>query len=262
LYNLYQLKGLEVLDTINKRPLIGVSGCRELGSMHPFHRCSEKYLLAVINPIGGTPVILPALPELEEFAEYIDGLLLTGSPSNVEPAQYSGKESEEGTRHDSYRDGTILPLIKECLKEKIPILGLCLGIQELNVACGGTLHQRIADLDNKFDHRMRRDEEDHEKRYRLAHNIDIISGGLLETITGLTETNVNSLHAQGVDQLGAGLRIDAIAPDGVVEAISSIDPDTFALGVQWHPEWPRPLNSVNTKIFKAFGEACRQRSLK
>jgi putative glutamine amidotransferase len=86
--------------------------------MHPFHRCSEKYLLAVINPIGGTPVILPALPELGEFAEYIDGLLLTGSPSNVEPAQYRGKESEEGTRHDSYRDGTILPLIKECLKEK------------------------------------------------------------------------------------------------------------------------------------------------
>ena len=83
MYNLYQLKGLEALDTINKRPLIGVSGCRELGSMHPFHRCSEKYLLAVINPIGGTPVILPALPELEEFAEYIDGLLLTGSPSKL-----------------------------------------------------------------------------------------------------------------------------------------------------------------------------------
>ena len=101
MYNLYQLKGLEVLDTINKRPLIGVSGCRELGSMHPFHRCSEKYLLAVINPIGGTPVILPALPELEEFAKYIDGLLLTGSPSNVEPAQYRGKESTEGTRHDT-----------------------------------------------------------------------------------------------------------------------------------------------------------------
>ena len=248
------------MDTINKRPLIGVSGCRELGSMHPFHRCSEKYLLAVINPIGGTPVILPALPDLEGFADYIDGLLLTGSPSNVEPAQYRGKESEEGTRHDTYRDGTILPLVKECLKRKIPVLGLCLGIQELNVACGGTLHQRIADLDDKFDHRMRRDEEDHEKRYRLAHNIDIISGGLLEKITSLTRTNVNSLHAQGIDQLGNGLRIDAVAPDGVVEAISSTDPDTFALGVQWHPEWRAEETPHYGALFGAFGAAVNERA--
>ena len=156
----------------------------------------------------------------------------------------------------------MLPLIKKSLEKKIPILGLCLGIQELNVACDGTLHQRIADFDNTFDHRMRRDVEDHEKRYRPAHNIEILSGGLLDKITGLKSANVNSLHAQGIDQLGNGLKIEAVAPDGVIEAISSSDPDIFALGVQWHPEWPRPLNSVNTKIFEAFGEACRRRVFK
>ena len=250
---------MQILNAIDRRPLIGVSGCREPGSMHPFHRCSEKYLLAVIDPVGGTPVILPALPELEDFSDHLDGLLLTGSPSNVEPVHYNGKESKEGTRHDPHRDGTMLPLIKKSLEKKIPILGLCLGIQELNVACVGTLHQRIADLDNTFDHRMRRDVEDHEKRYRPAHNIEILSGGLLDKITGLKSANVNSLHAQGIDQLGNGLKIEAVAPDGVIEAISSSDPDIFALGVQWHPEWPRPLNSVNTKIFEAFGEACRRR---
>jgi putative glutamine amidotransferase len=104
--------------------------------------------------------------------------------------------------------------------------------------------------------------EDHEKRYRPAHNIEILSGGLLDKITGLKNANVNSLHAQGIDQLGSGLKIEAVAPDGVIEAISSSDPSTFALGVQWHPEWPRPLNSVNTKIFEAFGEACRRRMSK
>ena len=118
------------MNAIDRRPLIGVSGCREPGSMHPFHRCSEKYLLAVIDPVGGTPVILPALPELEDFFDHLDGLLLTGSPSNVEPVHYNGKESKEGTRHDPHRDGAMLPLIKKSLEKKIPILGLCLGIQE------------------------------------------------------------------------------------------------------------------------------------
>ena len=242
-----------------KQPLIGVSACREEGTAHPFHRCSEKYLLAVLDPIGGIPVVLPVLPEIDIFVEYLDGLLLTGSPSNVEPAQYKGKVSLDGTKHDSYRDGTMLPLIKKCIETGIPVLGLCLGIQELNVALGGTLHQRIIDLDDKFDHRMRRDVDDHEKRYRPAHNITIVNDGLLRKISGLEQVNVNSLHAQGIDRLGSGLKVEAIASDGIVEAVSAIDTDIFALGVQWHPEWPRPIDSFNTKIFQAFGDACRKK---
>jgi putative glutamine amidotransferase len=247
------------LNSKKKRALIGVSACREEGNVHPFHRCSEKYLLAVVDPIGGIPVMLPALPEIDVFVEYLDGLLLTGSPSNVEPSQYKGEKSLDGTKHDSYRDGTMLPLIKKCIETGVPVLGLCLGIQELNVALGGTLHQRIIDLDDKFDHRMRRDVDDHEKRYRPAHNITLLNGGLLRKISGLEQINVNSLHAQGIDRLGSGLKVEAVSSDGIVEAVSATDTNTFALGVQWHPEWPRPIDSFNTKIFQAFGSACRER---
>ena len=243
-----------------KRPLIGISACRSEEAVHPFNRVSEKYILAVLEPICGIPVIIPAIedtnPEID-YAHYIDGLLLTGSPSNVRPSEYDGKPSAEGTKHDAARDTTMIPLIKACLNKKIPVLGLCLGIQELNVACGGTLHQRIFDLGNKFDHRMRRDVDDHEKRYRPAHNIKISDGGLLDKITKEVEVNVNSLHAQGIDKIGEGLVIEAVAPDGIIEAVSFKNNDQFALGVQWHPEWPRPIDSFNEKIFKYFGRVCQ-----
>ena len=243
-----------------KHPLIGIAACRSEDAIHPFNRTGEKYILAVLDPVGGTPIILPVFSEnikRPNYSDYIDGLLLTGSASNVRPTEYGGDPSLEGTKHDGARDSTVLPLIRTCLQRSIPILGLCLGIQELNVACGGTLHQRIFDLEEKFDHRMRRDVDDHKRRYRPAHNIKITEGGLLSQITELDQANVNSLHAQGINQLGEGLRVEALAPDGVIEAISVKDTETFVLGVQWHPEWPRPINSFNTKIFRAFGDACR-----
>ena len=248
------------MEDAKRRPLIGISACRSEEAIHPFNRVSEKYILAILDPTCGTPVIIPAIqdmgPEIDH-SDYIDGLLLTGSPSNVRPVEYSGTPSVEGTKHDVARDKTMIPLIRRCLQKKIPILGLCLGIQELNVACGGSLHQRIFDLEDKFDHRMRRDVDDHEKRYRPAHNIRITKGGLLNKITGKEEVNVNSLHAQGIDQLGNDLTIEAVAPDGIIEAVSLKNADQFALGVQWHAEWPRPISSFNEKIFRHFGKECR-----
>ncbi|MBH67899.1 MAG: gamma-glutamyl-gamma-aminobutyrate hydrolase [Rhodospirillaceae bacterium] len=245
----------------NKPPLIGISGCRSGDAIHPYNRVGEKYLHAVVDPIGGTPIVLPVLSENVQqldYSVYIDGLLLTGSSSNVTPSEYGGQPSAEGTKHDVARDKTMIPLINRCLDKGIPILGLCLGIQELNVACGGTLHQRIFDLENKFDHRMRRDIDDHEKRYRPAYNIKITEGGLLSRITNVAEANVNSLHAQGIDRLGKGLQVEAAAPDGIIEAVSAENSEAFALGVQWHPEWPRPIDPFNVKIFNAFGEYCRR----
>ena len=248
------------MEEREKPPVIGISACRSEEGIHPFNRVSEKYILAVLEPIGGIPVIIPAIQDTNPEPDYshcIDGLLLTGSPSNVRPLEYGGKPSAEGTKHDAARDNTMIPLIRACLQKKIPVLGLCLGIQELNVACGGTLHQRIFDLENRFDHRMRRDVDDHTKRYRPAHNITISDGGLLNKITGEEEVNVNSLHAQGIDKIGNGLVIEAVASDGIIEALSLKSRDQFALGVQWHPEWPRPINSFNEKIFKYFGKACQ-----
>tara|TARA_B100000212_G_scaffold95836_1_gene70389 strand:+ start:170 stop:940 length:771 start_codon:yes stop_codon:yes gene_type:complete len=248
------------MEDAKRRPLIAISACRSEEGIHPFNRVSEKYILAILDPTCGIPIIIPAIQDMGseiDHSDYIDGLLLTGSPSNVRPVEYSGTPSVEGTKHDIARDKTMIPLIRRCLQKKIPILGLCLGIQELNVACGGSLHQRIFDLEDKFDHRMRRDVDDHAKRYRPAHNIRITEGGLLNKITGEEEVNVNSLHAQGIDQLGEDLTIEAVAPDGIIEAVSFKNADQFALGVQWHAEWPRPIRSFNEKIFRHFGKECR-----
>ena len=242
------------------QPLVGVSASRGTAeSDHPVHRCSEKYLQAVVDPAGCTPIVLPAFadhPLLDTLAWRIDGLLLTGGAANVEPRHYDGSPSVEGTRHDPHRDEAMLPLIRRCIERGVPVLGLCLGIQEINVALGGSLHQRIADMEGRFDHRMRRD-VDQNRRYRPAHSVRIEPGGLLHGLLDERELLVNSLHAQGLDRLGAGIRIEAVAPDGIIESISVDDTPGFVLGVQWHPEWPRPIERHNRQIFLAFGDACR-----
>jgi putative glutamine amidotransferase len=248
------------MTTQQLNPLVGVSACRIAGEIHPFHRVGEKYLMAVVDPAGCTPIILPVLGEeagIDTLVDRIDGLLLTGGAANVEPHNYDGPESEEGTKHDPYRDATILPMINRCVERGVPVLGLCLGLQELNVAFGGTLHQRVFDLPDKFDHRMRRDVDDHARRYRPAHDIRLTPGGILRGIIGQDNVLVNSLHAQGIDRPGDAVQIEAVAPDGIVEAISIKNAPGFALGVQWHPEWPRPILGHNARIFEAFGDACR-----
>ena len=241
-------------------PLVGVSACRIAGDIHPFHRVGEKYLMAVADPAGCTPIILPVLADtdmLDTYVERIDGLLLTGGAANVEPHHYDGPSSLEGTKHDPHRDATILPLIRRCVERGVPVLGLCLGLQEVNVAFGGSLHQRVHDLDGTFDHRMRRDVDDHARRYRPAHDIRVTPGGVLRGILGQDNVLVNSLHAQGIDQPGERVQVEAVAPDGIIEAISINDAPGFALAVQWHPEWPRPVGVNSVKIFEAFGDACR-----
>ncbi len=248
------------MTTRQSIPLVGVSACRSEGEVHPFHRIGEKYLLAVSDPAGCIPVIVPVLADAsmaETYADRIDGLLLTGGAANVEPHHYDGPPSVEGTKHDPHRDATMLPLIRACVERGVPVLGLCLGLQEMNVAFGGTLHQRVFDLEGKFDHRMRRDVDDHALRYRPAHDIRLTPGGVLHGIIGQENVLVNSLHAQAVDRPGARVRIEAVAPDGIIEAISIEDAPGFALGVQWHPEWPRPVIGHNARIFETFGDACR-----
>ena len=241
-------------------PLVGVSASRRDEAGRPSHRCAEKYLQAMVDPAGCAPVVLPALPDAkvrETWLDALDGLLLTGGAANVEPHRYRGEPSVEGTLHDPGRDAAMLPVIRACVERGIPVLGICLGIQEMNVAFGGSLHQRLHERDGLFDHRMRRDEEDQTRRYRPAHSVDIVPDGMLREITGTDRMLVNSLHAQGLDRLGRDIRVEAVSPDGVIEAISLPSGPGFALGVQWHPEWPRPIDGHNRRIFEAFGAAAR-----
>ncbi len=244
----------------HKRPLIGViSDRRQLGH-HPFHIVGEKYLTAVVHGAGGYPVALPVLTDdfdVPEVLERLDGLVLTGSPSNVEPRQYQGVASKAGTLHDPQRDQAALALIPAAVKAGMPIMAICRGFQEMNVAFGGTLHQAVHDLPGFGNHKedASRPLED---QYAPSHAVRFTPGGMLERISGRTGAMVNSVHSQGVDKLGEALAVEAVAPDGLIEAFVVRDAPGFTLAVQWHPEWKARDNDLSMAMFQAFGDATRR----
>jgi putative glutamine amidotransferase len=164
-----------------------------------------------------------------------------------------------GTQHDPARDQTTLPLIRQAIAAGIPVLGICRGFQEMNVAFGGTLHQRVHEVAGMLDHREP-DEQPLEVQYAPRHPLQVQPGGVLAGLGLPREIAVNSIHGQGVERLAPGLRVEALAPDGLIEAFSVIDAPSFALGVQWHPEWLVGSNPNYLAIFQAFGEACRKRA--
>lgn len=241
------------------RPLIGVSACvRDMGG-HPFHVAGEKYILAVAQGAEAVPVVVPALGgtlDPDAALERLDGLLLTGSPSNLEPAWYGGAPSDPGTLHDPRRDATTVPLIRRALARGVPLLAICRGFQELNVALGGTLHQKIHEVPGLDDHRAD-DARPAAEQYGPAHDVELTPGGLFERLAGSRRIKVNSLHGQGIDRLAEGLAVEATAPDGVIEAVRVREAPIFAVGVQWHPEWRFAENPVSRALFAAFGEAAR-----
>ncbi|MDE3737214.1 gamma-glutamyl-gamma-aminobutyrate hydrolase family protein [Pseudomonas resinovorans] len=247
---------------MSRLPLIGVSACtREIGPQ-TYHIAGDKYVRAVAVGAGGVPLVFPALAELMDQASLLaslDGLLFTGSPSNVEPHHYSGPASEPGTRHDPARDRTTLPLVRAAIAAGIPVLGICRGFQEMNVAFGGTLHQRVHEVEGFMDHREPADEP-LEVQYAPRHLLRVQPGGVLDGIGLPSEIQVNSIHGQGVERLAPGLHVEALAPDGLVEAFSVEGAKSFALGVQWHPEWQVRTNPNYLAIFQAFGEACREKA--
>ena len=242
-------------------PLVGIPCCVRSISERLFHTVNERYPNAVVDAAGCLPVIIPALGpkiDLGSLLDGLDGLLLTGSPSNVEPHQYGGPPSQEGTLHDPDRDATTLPLIREAVRRDMPVLAICRGIQELNVALGGTLHQRIFEMPERFNHRRRRrlltvpDDE----RYGPAHPVALTPGGFFARLAGSEEIIVNSLHGQGIDRPAPGLVIEAVAPDGQIEAVSRPEA-RFVVGVQWHPEYKPLQNPFSRALFAAFAQACR-----
>ncbi len=252
------------------RPLVGVTAClKENGRGGWQHTVGDKYVQAAVRAAGAMPVLIPAIgPEfggeagfvgaLDRLLESLDGVLLTGSPSNVEPHHY-GRESREGTLHDAARDATTLPLIRHALDRGVPLLAICRGLQEVNVALGGSLHQHVHEVEGRRDHRSPKS-DDIDVNYAPAHDIDIAEGGLLQSLLGERRVSVNSLHGQGVDVLAPRARLEAVCcEDGQVEALSVPDAPAFALALQWHPEYKVLENPVSMKLFGAFAAACRAR---
>jgi putative glutamine amidotransferase len=238
------------------KPLIGVPADRKLLGNHYFHCVGEKYLLAIVEGADCVPVVIPSLgagDRLDALVAQLDGILLPGSPSNVEPHHY-GQPSEPGTLHDPLRDATTLPLIPKIVAAGMPLLAICRGFQEMNVAYGGTLWPKLHEVTGLKDHR-----EDEAQaldiQYGPSHPVALTPGGLLHGYAGSDSINVNSLHWQGVREIAPGLQIEARAPDGVVEAFSVRNAPTFAVGVQWHPEWKAMHNPFSVALFSAFGKA-------
>jgi putative glutamine amidotransferase len=237
-------------------PLIGIPTCLRKVNERIIHAVNDKYPTAVINSTGCLPILIPAVGSKVDICgllDRLDGLLLTGSPSNVHPSQYGGEPSHPETLHDPERDATTLPLIREAVRRDLPILAICRGIQELNVALGGTLHQRVHELPGRLNHRSRKDSPD--GPYGPSHSVVLTLGGLLASLAGTAEIMVNSLHSQGIDHPAPKLRIEAVAPDGQIEVVS-LPGARFVVGVQWHPEHKVLENPFSSALFSAFARAC------
>src|ERR1700735_5273215 len=224
----------------SRRPVIGIAADRRMIGNHAFHLAGEKYMKAIAEGAGGIPVLLPALGDsgdIEEALNHLDGIVLPGSPSNVEPHHYAGAPSAPGTLHDPQRDATTLTLIPRAVAMGVPLLGICRGFQEVNVAFGGTLLQRVHEVPGHLE-----------------------PDGLLIKLAGAPQIRVNSLHWQGVERLGEGLVVEARAPDGLIEGFQVRNSPSFAVAVQWHPEWRAMSNPFSRALFAAFGDASRERA--
>jgi putative glutamine amidotransferase len=227
------------------KPVVLVPACNRRLGQHAFHIAGHKYVDAV-RLVGCQPLVVPsaAAEEFDALLDLADGLFLTGSPSNVDPSHFG----------EAVHDAS-LPLIPKALERGLPLLAVCRGAQETNVALGGTLHQAVHEVAGHLDHRDR-DDDPIEVQYGAAHSIEIVPGGVLARLLGSERVQVNSLHGQAVNRLADGLRVEARAPDGVIEAFSKADAPGFTLAVQWHPEWQAASNPVSMAMLAAFGAAC------
>lgn len=248
------------------KPVIGVMADRKTGSAQPLHAVQEKYLEAVGAGAGAIALILPAQiaqpgaafadpGDVEAVLDLLDGLCLTGSVSNIEPRQYGAALADAASPADPARDAAALALARGAVARGLPLLGLCRGFQEINVALGGSLHQAVHEVPGLHDHREDR-AAPLATQYGPAHEVRFAPGGMLHLFTGQERAMVNSLHGQGIERLAEGLVRDAEAPDGLIEAFRS-EGEGFVLGVQWHPEWAFRDNAVSLAIFRAFGAAAR-----
>lgn len=244
------------------KPIIGVPADRRVIEPHPFHMAGEKYLKAVTEAANAVPLIIPVLAddlEIDELVDQVDGVLLTGSPSDIEPHHYGSDSDDPGSLRDPHRDAMTLPIAKHALETGVPLFAVCRGFQELNVVLGGTLHQKVRDVPGYHNHKENPDDP-LDVQYGPSHPVNLVAGGVLARLAGCEQVIVNSLHGQGVKKLADGVTIEALADDGLIEAFTVDSAQAFALAVQWHPEWQAMKNEFSSAIFGAFGDACRERA--
>ncbi|MFG6449658.1 gamma-glutamyl-gamma-aminobutyrate hydrolase family protein [Roseateles sp. BYS180W] len=241
-----------------RKPVVLIPSCNRMVGEHPFHIAGQKYVQAV-RLAGCLPLIAPptdahSLPELLALA---DGVLLSGSPSNVHPDHFGEAVLDPTLPLDPERDALTLPLVRAAVAMGLPLLAICRGLQETNVALGGSLHQAVQEQEGMADHRAPPGQPP-QVAYAEQHEVEIQAGGRLAALFGAGQrVAVNSLHGQGVKTLAPGLHIEALAPDGLVEAFSVRNASGYTLCLQWHPEWLAEQNPVSMAMLRDFGAACQ-----
>ncbi|MBN8941977.1 MAG: gamma-glutamyl-gamma-aminobutyrate hydrolase family protein [Rhizobiales bacterium] len=247
-----------------KRPVVGVIGNSSLvDNRFNVQLVGERNLRAVAEVAGALPLMFAGMPEITDIGallDVVDGVLLTGARANVHPTHF---RTEPNPRHEPYdqpRDAMALALAEACVARGVPIFGICRGFQEMNVAFGGSLHPEIRELPGRMNHRMPRLETgevhpDPAVVFADRHDVALVPGGVFATLLGRETIRVNSLHGQGILDLGERVVVEGVAEDGTIEAIRIADAPGFALGVQWHAEYDPQRNPVNRTLFEAFGAA-------
>jgi putative glutamine amidotransferase len=234
--------------------VVGIVCDRRVVDGMAMHTVNDEYVTALRDGAGALPLLIPSTDtplDIRAVLEAVDGLLFTGAPSNVAPRHY-GQSAGPGTELDEARDATTLPLLRAAIEGGKPLLAICRGFQELNVALGGSLYQHVHEIPGRLDHREPPDAS-RDAEYAPAHEVTIVPDGVLARLSGQSRAMVNSLHHQGVDQLAPSLRIEATAPDSQIEAVSMPAARAFLLGVQWHPEWKMAKDPLSRAIFAGFG---------
>jgi len=240
------------------KPVVGIiANFLLIDDLYPAQTSGHMNMDAIAEVTDAIPVIIPARPQITDIGvimEVCDGFLFTGGRPNVHPEEYGQKPTEAHGTFDKDRDQVTLPLIRACVDAGQPILGLCRGFQEFNVAFGGSLHPEIRDLPGRMNHRMPPDGT-LEERFELRHSVQLSPGSFFSQIFGSEEIVVNSLHGQGIDQPGERVSVDGFAPDGTSEALTIKDAPGFAAAVQWHAEYKAAEDTVSSALFRAFGKA-------
>lgn len=242
------------------RPVVGIiSNSYLINDDYPTHAGGTMNSDAIANVAGCLPLLIPTDPRfvtVPELLDQFDGFLLTGGRPNVHPEEYGEDPTEAHGEFDRDRDAITLPLIRACVERGQPVLGICRGFQEMNVAMGGTLYPEIRDLPGRMNHRMPPDGTLEEK-FELRHTVKLEANGVFHRLFGTEEVFTNTLHGQGIKTKGARVVIDGHAEDGTPEAIYVADAPGFTLSVQWHPEWNADRDPVSRTLFEAFGDAVR-----